>query len=58
MLGPMDEFPVHQIPQPIAWKVVLPLLIGYYLSQWLHLIADGVRPDHGLRKGYRRVRGR
>src|SRR5882757_7438803 len=19
MLGPMDEFPVHQIPQPIAW---------------------------------------
>ncbi|HET9565851.1 MAG TPA: hypothetical protein VFP27_15415, partial [Mycobacterium sp.] len=19
MLGPMDEFPVHQLPQPIAW---------------------------------------
>ena len=19
MLGPMDEFPIHQIPQPIAW---------------------------------------
>ena len=19
MLGPMDEFPVHQVPQPIAW---------------------------------------
>ena len=37
---------------------MLPLLSGYYLSQWLHLIADGVRPDHGLRKGYRKVRGR
>lgn len=19
MLGPVDEFPVHQVPQPIAW---------------------------------------
>ena len=19
MLGPMDEYPVHQLPQPIAW---------------------------------------
>ena len=19
MLGPLDEFPVHQVPQPIAW---------------------------------------
>ena len=19
MLGPMDEFPVHQVPRPIAW---------------------------------------
>ncbi len=19
MLGPMDEYPVHQVPQPIAW---------------------------------------
>ena len=19
MLGPMDEFPIHQLPQPIAW---------------------------------------
>ena len=35
----------------------LPLLGGYYLSQWLHLIADGVRPDHGLRHGGRKLRG-
>ncbi len=25
-------------------------LAGYYLSQWLHLLADGIRPDHGFRK--------
>lgn len=52
------DLQVPTIPQPISVKVVAPLLLGYYLSQWLHLIADGVRPDHGLRKGYRRVRGR
>jgi uncharacterized metal-binding protein len=28
-------------------------LIGYYLSQWLHLIADGVAPDHGMRRNRR-----
>lgn len=30
-------------------------LAGYYLSQWLHLIADGIQPDHawGGRKGGR-----
>ena len=27
----------------------LPLLAGYYGSQWLHLIADGIRPDHKMR---------
>ncbi|UBV43944.1 metal-binding protein [Deinococcus taeanensis] len=47
-----------QMPQPLSLKVTVPLVLGYYLSQWLHLMADGVRPDHGLRKGYRRVRGR
>ena len=25
-------------------------LAGYYASQWLHLLADGIRPDHGSRK--------
>ena len=38
------------------WReLALGALTGYYLSQWLHLLADGVRPDHGLR---RRRRGR
>lgn len=50
------------IPQPISLKVVLPILAGYYLSQWLHLIADGIRPDHRMaqpfgKKGpFRRLR--
>ena len=35
--------------------VLAPFALGYYLSQWLHLIADGVRPDHGLRRGYRKL---
>ena len=25
-------------------------LLGYYASQWLRLLADGVRPDHGLKR--------
>jgi uncharacterized metal-binding protein len=25
-------------------------LLGYYLSQWLHLLADGIWPDHDLRQ--------
>jgi uncharacterized metal-binding protein len=28
-------------------------LVGYYLSQWLHLIADGIAPDHGMRRSKR-----
>lgn len=46
------------IPQPVSVKVVAPLIAGYYLSQWLHLIADGVRPDHGMRRGFRKFRKR
>ncbi|MBZ9749389.1 metal-binding protein [Deinococcus sp. HMF7604] len=38
------------LPEPLSWKVAAPLLVGYYLSQWLHLMADGVRPDHGARR--------
>lgn len=33
----------------MPWALAWPLLGGYYLSQWLHLIADGVRPDHRMR---------
>lgn len=25
-------------------------LLGYYLSQWLHLVADGIWPDHDLKR--------
>lgn len=31
-------------------ELALGALAGYYLSQWLHLIADGVAPDHGMRR--------
>jgi uncharacterized metal-binding protein len=44
------------IPQPLDTKFLIPLVAGYYLSQWLHLIADGVRPDHGLRRSARKRR--
>ncbi|PNY79962.1 metal-binding protein [Deinococcus koreensis] len=47
-----------ELPQPISLKVLAPLILGYYLSQWLHLIADGVRPDHGVRRSYRKLRRR
>ncbi|TSA87938.1 hydrolase [Deinococcus detaillensis] len=41
-------------------EVLLPLALGYYVSQWLHLIADGIRPDHGMRRSqqkFRKLRG-
>ncbi len=44
-----------RIPHPISVKFLMPIVAGYYLSQWLHLIADGVSPDHGVRHGYRKV---
>ncbi|MFC4425543.1 metal-binding protein [Deinococcus navajonensis] len=50
------SFALPAIPQPVSLKVLAPLLLGYYLSQWLHLVADGVRPDHGLRRSARKFR--
>lgn len=50
--------PLPGLPQPVSLKVVLPLVLGYYLSQWLHLIADGVWPGHGWRQVRRKVGGR
>ncbi len=44
----------HQV---LGFKLTYPLLGGYYLSQWLHLIADGVRPDHGFRHSRRKMQG-
>lgn len=36
--------PLLQVPpQNILWSLVA----GYYVSQWMHLIADGVWPDTG-----------
>lgn len=29
-------------------------LVGYYLSQWLHLAADGIKPDHGFKRRRRK----
>ncbi|MCA9838250.1 MAG: metal-binding protein [Trueperaceae bacterium] len=31
-------------------ELALGALLGYYLSQWLHLIADGIAPDHGRKR--------
>ncbi|GGS23597.1 hydrolase [Deinococcus knuensis] len=50
---PSLRFPA--LPEPLDVAVLAPFALGYYLSQWLHLIADGVRPDHGLRRGYRKL---
>ena len=46
------------LPEPVGLKFAVPLLLGYYLSQWLHLIADGVHPDHGVRHSLRKLRRR
>lgn len=45
----VPDLQLPTLPQPSSLKLLLPLLFGYYLSQWMHLIADGVRPDHDLR---------
>ncbi|THF88303.1 hydrolase [Deinococcus sp. KSM4-11] len=50
--------PLPGVPEPVSLKVVLPVVAGYYLSQWLHLIADGVRPDHGMKRSLRKARRR
>lgn len=31
-------------------ELALGALAGYYLSQWLHLVADGISPDHHSRR--------
>jgi uncharacterized metal-binding protein len=31
-------------------ELAIGALAGYYVSQWLHLIADGIAPDHGARR--------
>ena len=39
-------------------ELAIGALAGYYLSQWLHLIADGIQPDHMWKKQKRRRRRR
>jgi uncharacterized metal-binding protein len=38
------------IPLENWLNLLLGATLGFYLSQWLHLIADGVKPDHGWRR--------
>lgn len=36
-------------------ELLIGALVGYYVSQWLHLIADGISPDHGFkRRGFKK----
>jgi len=37
------------------WRqLLIGALLGYYISQWLHLVADGIWPDHGSRRRNKR----
>jgi uncharacterized metal-binding protein len=31
-------------------ELAIGALVGYYVSQWLHLIADGIAPDHDFKR--------
>lgn len=50
------EVRLPTLPDQPEWKLLAPVTLGYFLSQWLHLIADGIRPDHGFRRAKRRQR--
>jgi len=39
---------LHLERLPLSLEYWSTALTGYYLSQWLHLLADGIRPDHLL----------
>lgn len=41
---------------PMFLVMLWPITFGYFLSQWLHLIADGISPDHAYRRIIRRRR--
>lgn len=43
------EIELPRLPYPFPYQMLFPMIAGYYLSQWLHLIADGVPPYHGIR---------
>lgn len=33
----------------LSWPTLWATLLGYYVSQWLHLLADGIFPGHSFR---------
>ena len=39
------HFPLERLRVNLDQNTLLAAIIGYYVSQWLHLIADGVSPD-------------
>jgi len=45
----LPDVHVPDATMAFTWTLGLPMLAGYYASQWLHLVADGVRPDHKMR---------
>ncbi|PYE53498.1 metal-binding protein [Deinococcus yavapaiensis] len=50
-------WPTFGVPDVrVSWVSLLPLLTGYYVSSWLHLMADGVRPDHKMKLRPKRAR--
>ncbi len=53
---PALAWPVPVPAQPLNFTLILAPALGYYVSQWLHLIADGVRPDHGMKRSARKLR--
>lgn len=48
------QLALPQLPSPLPYQLLLPCILGYYLSQWMHLIADGVPPHHGFIVMYKR----
>ncbi|AFV77061.1 uncharacterized metal-binding protein [Thermus oshimai JL-2] len=46
LLGASWTLALPPWPEEALWAA----LFGYYLSQWLHLIADGIFPDHDLKR--------
>ncbi|WP_117238026.1 metal-binding protein [Thermus sediminis] len=46
LLGASFALVLPPLPSGVLWWG----LLGYYLSQWLHLLADGIYPDHDLKR--------
>lgn len=45
--------------EPNMWqRFSTSAFLGYYASQWCHLLADGIQPDHALRYGFKKRRAK